>query len=62
MKGTGSSYGFDAISEIGASLQQFAKERNCEKVRTLAEEVTDYIESVDVVLRMNLGSFKELAV
>ena len=49
MKGTGSSYGFDAISEIGASLQQFAKERNCEKVRTLAEEVADYIESVDVV-------------
>ena len=49
MKGTGSSYGFDAISEIGASLQQFAKERNSEKVRKLAEEVSVYLERLEVV-------------
>ena len=49
MKGTGSSYGFDAISEIGAALEQFAKERNSEKVRTLAEEVSVYLQRVEVV-------------
>ena len=49
MKGVGSAYGFDAISEIGASLEQCAKERNSEKVRMLAEAVSDYLEGVKVV-------------
>ena len=49
MKGVGSAYGFDAISEIGASLEQCAKERNSEKVRMLAEEVSVYLERVEVV-------------
>ena len=49
MKGTGSAYGFDAISEIGISLEQCAKERNSEKVRMLAEEVSVYLERVEVV-------------
>ena len=49
MKGTGSAYGFDTISEIGASLEQCAKERNSEKVRILAEEVSVYLERVKVV-------------
>ena len=49
MKGVGSAYGFDAISEIGASLEQCAKERNSEKVRMLAEEISDYLERVEVV-------------
>ncbi len=49
MKGVGSAYGFDAISKIGASLEQCAKERNSEKVRMLAEEVSVYLEGVEVV-------------
>ena len=49
MKGNGSAYGFDAISEIGASLEQCAKKRNSEKVRMLAEEVSGYLECVKVV-------------
>ena len=49
MKGTGSAYGFDAISEIGASLEQCAKERNSEKVRILAEEVSVYLDGIQVV-------------
>ena len=49
MKGVGSAYGFDAISEIGASLEQCAKERNSEKIRMLAEEVSVYLERVEVV-------------
>lgn len=49
MKGTGSAYGFDAISEIGASLEQSAKEGNSEKVRMLAEEVSVYLERIEVV-------------
>ena len=49
MKGTGSAYGFDSISEIGASLEKCAKERNAEKVRILAEEVSVYLESIQVV-------------
>ena len=49
MKGAGSAYGFDAISAIGAALEQCAKERNFEKVRMLAEEVSDYLEGVEVV-------------
>ncbi len=53
MKGTGSAYGFDAISEIGASLEQCAKERNTEKGRILAEEVSVYLERVEVVYVQN---------
>jgi len=49
MKGTGSAYGFDAISEIGASLEQAARERNSEIVRILAEEVSVYLERIEVV-------------
>ena len=49
MKGTGSAYGFDAISEIGASLERCAKERNSEKVRILAEEVSVYLDGIQVV-------------
>ena len=49
MKGSGSAYGFDAISEIGAALEQCAKERNSEKVRMLANEVSVYLEHVAVV-------------
>ena len=49
MKGTGSAYGFDAISEIGASLEQAARERNSEIVRILAGEVSVYLERIEVV-------------
>ena len=49
MKGTGGAYGFDAISAIGASLEQCAKERNSEKVLILAEEISVYLERIEVV-------------
>ncbi len=49
MKGVGSAYGFEAISEMGASLERYAKEQNSEKVRMLAEEVSVYLEGIEVV-------------
>ncbi len=49
MKGTGSAYGFDAISDIGARLEQSAREQNPEEVRQLLGALSNYLELVEVV-------------
>ena len=49
MKGTGGAYGFDAMSDIGARLEQSAREQNPEEVRQLLEALSTYLERVEVV-------------
>lgn len=49
MKGAGGGYGFDAITDIGHSLEQAAKDKNSEKIRKLVGELSTYLECVEVV-------------
>lgn len=49
MKGDGAGYGFGALSEIGAALEQAAKNQDSETIRRYAGELSDYVERVEVV-------------
>lgn len=49
MKGAGGSYGFDTITEIGATLEKAAKERDSEKIIHGLEMLAIYLEQVEVV-------------
>ena len=49
MKGTGGGYGFDAITDIGQSLEQAAKNKDAEDIRKLVVELSAYLGRVEVV-------------
>ena len=49
MRGSGGGYGFDAISEIGSSLEQGAKERNNDTIEQWAGKLRSYLNRVVVV-------------
>ena len=49
LQGAGGGYGFSAITEIGRSLNEAAKERNAEEIRELVEELSSYLERLNVV-------------
>ena len=49
MKGVGGGYGFDAITEIGAALEQAAKNTNPEDVRKGLRDLTAYLERVEAI-------------
>lgn len=49
LKGAGSGYGFDRVSEIGECLEQSAKSQNADRTRKLVEELSNYLEQVEVV-------------
>jgi len=49
MKGDGGGYGFDAISEIGAMLEEAAKQENAERVKQGIERLADFLARVEVV-------------
>ncbi|OPY91057.1 MAG: Hpt domain protein [Syntrophus sp. PtaU1.Bin208] len=49
MKGCGSGYGFDAITDLGRSLEQAAKDGDREKIQETTEELSVYLESLNVV-------------
>ncbi|HYV31372.1 MAG TPA: Hpt domain-containing protein [Candidatus Binatia bacterium] len=49
MKGAGGGYGFDAITEIGAALEQAAKERNGAEIRSRVNELARYLDRVEVI-------------
>ena len=49
MKGEGGSYGFDAVTAMGAVLEQAALDKNLATARHTLDEFTAYLESVDVV-------------
>ena len=49
MKGSGQTFGFDAISEMGKSLEQAAKEKDLDEIGKKVKELSRYIEVVKVV-------------
>ncbi len=48
MKGTGGGYGFDPISQIGAVLEQAAKQGEWDGIRMALDELSEYLERVQV--------------
>jgi hypothetical protein len=51
MKGDGGGYGFDAISVVGAALEQAAAREDRDGIRRSTTELTDFLARVIVVYR-----------
>jgi HPt (histidine-containing phosphotransfer) domain-containing protein len=49
LKGAGSGYGFDFVTQIGQSIELAAKAQDPEEVRRLVAELSTYLEWVEVV-------------
>ncbi len=49
MKGTGAGFGFEAIGEIGAQIEQAAKDGDAEQIRRSVNVLSAYLERVEVV-------------
>jgi len=49
MKGSGGGYGFDAITEIGKSMEQAAKDKDIDSIKRLVEELNDYLSRVKII-------------
>jgi HPt (histidine-containing phosphotransfer) domain-containing protein len=49
MKGTGSMYGFDGISELGKTIELSAKEKNPVEIKNSLEELRDYLNRIEIV-------------
>ena len=49
MNGAGGGYGFDAITDIGAALEQAAKGKNAGEIRKGLQDLSSYLDRVEVV-------------
>jgi histidine phosphotransfer protein HptB len=49
MKGSGGGYGFDRITEIGARIEESAKEKDDHTIKNLADELSKYLEHIEIV-------------
>ena len=49
MKGAGGGYGFDAITDIGAALEEAAKDNHHEKALRGVSDLAAYLDRVEVV-------------
>ncbi|MBF0459424.1 MAG: response regulator [Nitrospirae bacterium] len=49
LKGAGGGYGFEVITRIGAEIENAAKEGNPDKIPRLLDELSNYIENVQIV-------------
>ncbi len=49
MRGVGSGYGFDVITDIGKSLEMAAKIKDPVEIRKLVRELATYLERVEIV-------------
>ena len=49
LKGVGGGYGFDKLSEIGADLENAAKQQNLDEIQLLIEAMANYLERIEVV-------------
>ena len=49
MKGAGGSYGFDAVTDIGKSLEDAAKNTNPEGIQRSVGELAAYLDRVEVI-------------
>lgn len=52
MRGTGGGYGFAAITDIGHSIEQAAKNRNPLEINKKINELSSYLERVEVVFEV----------
>jgi HPt (histidine-containing phosphotransfer) domain-containing protein len=49
MKGSGGGYGFDYITEIGKSIEDAGRRRDSLEIKRWANELSNYIEKVEIV-------------
>ena len=49
MKGVGGGYGFDAITDIGASIEQAAKQKDPAKIKQCLNELANYLQRIEIV-------------
>ncbi len=49
MKGSGSIYGFDGITELGKTIEISAKEKNAEEIKNNVSELKNYLGRVEIV-------------
>lgn len=48
LKGIGTSYGFDYISELGKKIEEAAKIENCDYIVELLNQLKDYVTTVKI--------------
>lgn len=51
MKGAGGGYGFDTISEIGEALEQAAGNCDSDGIRSMVNQLNNYLGSIEVVFQ-----------
>ena len=51
IKGEGGSYGFDTMTELGRSLEGAVSARDSATATTLARDLLDYLDHVDIVFQ-----------
>ena len=51
MKGAGGSYGFDAITDIGKSLEQATTAQDAGEIKKSLQELFVYLDSIEVVYK-----------
>jgi len=49
LKGVGGGYGFHGLSEIGAAIEQAAKNQDVKTIAVKIKEMSHYLESVEIV-------------
>lgn len=49
LKGIGGGYGFETITEVGAALEQAAREKDASRIQELVDRLQDYLSRVQVV-------------
>ena len=49
MKGVGGGYGFDAITDIGRSVEQAAKDKSPAKIKASLDALSDYLGRIEIV-------------
>jgi len=49
MKGSGSIYGFDGISELGKIIEESAKNKDSEEIKKKLAEIKEYLDRVEIV-------------
>jgi HPt (histidine-containing phosphotransfer) domain-containing protein len=49
LKGAGGGYGFDALTEIAAAIEQAAKAKDDQQIRAWLTDLADYLEKVEIV-------------
>ncbi|GAB6888750.1 hypothetical protein JCM13304A_22490 [Desulfothermus okinawensis JCM 13304] len=49
MKGTGGGYGFDRVTEIGAAIEEAAKNQNSSEIQQQIDTLKDYLERIEII-------------